>query len=273
MFLIILTLLIISTILYKNNHVFKYNVKYLFYILASSILGTLSIPYLMLRPRNPINFRGVCKMFRLMSPVLGLSYELRGINNLEKDYACVIASNHQSSLDFLCMYEIWYAMRRHPIFRVTAVARMLLLFAGPYGIGAWLSGLIFINKDSPDRGIKKMNESMEYLKKNKIHLWMYVEGYRNHSGKIDEFKKGAFRLAIQSQVPIIPLVISSYNYFLDPKKMIFNSGKIIIEVLPEIPTKGLKLSDLDTLMEKTRNVMVKKFDELNNELRLNNNLK
>lgn len=112
-----------------------------------------------------------------------------------------------------------------------------------------------------------MNDNMEYLKKNKINLWMYPEGFRNHSGKIEEFKKGAFRLAVQSQVPILPIVVSSYNYFLDPKKKIFNSGKIIIQVLPEISTKNLKLTDIDDLMKRTRNVMVEKFDELNKELK------
>jgi lysophosphatidate acyltransferase len=98
-------------------------------------------------------------------------------------------------------------------------------------------------------------------------------GYRNHSGKIDEFKKGAFRLAIQGQVPILPMVVSSYNEFLDPKKKMFNSGRVIIEILPEIPTVDLKVSDTDSLMQKTRNAMVKKFDELNHEIRLGNKSK
>jgi lysophosphatidate acyltransferase len=92
-------------------------------------------------------------------------------------------------------------------------------------------------------------------------------GYRNHSGKIDEFKKGAFMMALQSQVPIVPVVISSYNYFLSPKDKIFNSGKIIIEALPEIPTKGLKATDVNMLLHKTRNAMIEKFDTLNYELK------
>jgi len=60
--------------------------------------------------------------------------------------------------------------------KTTVIARMLLLFAGPYGPCAWLAGLVFINKDSPDKGIKKMNDAMEDLKKRNIKLWMYPEG-------------------------------------------------------------------------------------------------
>ena len=97
---------------------------------------------------------------------------------------------------------------------------------------------------------------------------MYIfTGYRNHSGKIDAYKKGAFRMAQQSQVPIVPVVISSYNFFLRPNDKVFNSGKIIIEALPEIPTKGLKPTDVNALLHKTRNVMIEKFDTLNYELK------
>jgi lysophosphatidate acyltransferase len=84
-----------------------------------------------------------------------------------------------------------------------------------------------------------------------------------------EFKKGAFHIAIQNQVPIIPVVFSSYSSFLKRKEKIFNSGKIIIETLPEISTAGLTLADVDDLIKKTRDTMVEKYNELNEELRNN----
>lgn len=73
-------------------------------------------------------------------------------------------------------------------------------------------------------------------------------------------------MAIRGQVPIIPVVFSSYNSFLNPSKKYFNSGKVIIEALEEIPTSGLKSTDVDSLMEQTRNKMVEKFTKINSEL-------
>lgn len=143
---------------------------------------------------------------------------------------------------------------------------MLLLFTGPFGLGAWLCGLVFINKDSPDRGKQKMNEAMEQLKKEKTKLWVFPEGYRNHSGTIDEFKKGAFHMAVQSQVPIVPVVFSSYKTFMRKKEKVFDSGEIIIEALPAISTKGLKSTDVNQLMKQTREIMINKFNELNLEI-------
>lgn len=143
---------------------------------------------------------------------------------------------------------------------------MLLLFTGPFGFGAWLCGLVFINKDSKDSGRQTMHDAMEELKRKKTKLVVFPEGYRNHTGEIDVFKKGAFHMAVQSQVPIVPVVFSSYKFFMRKSERIFESGEVIIEALPEIPTKGLTSDDVNALAEQTRNVMIEKYKSLNREI-------
>lgn len=55
-------------------------------------------------------------------------------------------------------------------------------------------------------------------------LWLFPEGTRNKEfTKLKPFKKGAFKIAVNAQVPIIPVVFSPY-YFLNPKKYLFNKG-------------------------------------------------
>ena len=56
-------------------------------------------------------------------------------------------------------------------------------------------------------------------------MFIFPEGTRNRSGRLLPFKKGAFHLAIQTQLPIVPVVISCYNSFLDHEKKIFDDGK------------------------------------------------
>lgn len=75
-------------------------------------------------------------------------------------------------------------------------------------------------------------------------------------------------MAIQAQVPILPVVFSSYRTFLDDKLRVLNSGEIIIEALPEIPTKGLTHDDINDLMEKTRQLMTDKFTEITKEIQM-----
>lgn len=92
-------------------------------------------------------------------------------------------------------------------------------------------------------------------------MFIYPEGTRNKERGMLPFKKGAFKTAIMGQVPIIPLVISPY-YFINPKKHIFDRGHIIVEALAPIPTAGLKDSDHEMLMEKTRNAMLVVYERL-----------
>ena len=58
----------------------------------------------------------------------------------------------------------------------------------------------------------------------KVNLFVFPEGTRNYSGQLLPFKKGAFHLAIQTQLPVQPVVVSCYNSFLNHKKLSFTPG-------------------------------------------------
>lgn len=95
-----------------------------------------------------------------------------------------------------------------------------------------------------------------------------IKGTRRNTNAIHPFKKGAFNVAINSQVPILPVVFSSYRTFLDDKKKILNTGEIIIEALPEISTVGMTTENVNDLIEKTRILMIEKFNENTKEIQM-----
>jgi len=76
------------------------------------------------------------------------------------------------------------------------------------------------------------------------------------------FKKGAFHLAIQAQLPILPIVSQGYSHIYDSSKRSFPGGELEIRVLEPIPTKGLTTDDVNDLMDKTRNLMLKHLKEM-----------
>jgi lysophosphatidate acyltransferase len=57
-----------------------------------------------------------------------------------------------------------------------------------------------------------------------MKMWVFPEGTRNNTGNILPFKKGAFHVAIAAQVPVLPVIFSSY-YFLDNNNKQFDSGQ------------------------------------------------
>jgi len=94
-----------------------------------------------------------------------------------------------------------------------------------------------------------------------ISLWMFPEGTRSHYAQpgLLPFKKGAFHLALQNNLPIIPVVCENYFDLYDSKTR-FNPGEIRIAVLPPISTGGLTKDDTDSVMETVRNQMLDKLN-------------
>jgi lysophosphatidate acyltransferase len=88
-----------------------------------------------------------------------------------------------------------------------------------------------------------------------------VEGTRRSEGKIHKFKHGAFNAAIHAQLPIIPIVYSSFNNFIDFENKTFRKGEISITILPEISTEGLKMENVTELMDKTRALMTEVYNK------------
>lgn len=95
--------------------------------------------------------------------MLGLRWELRGREHLEKEGAYIVVANHQSSLDILGMFDLWPVMDK-----CTIVAKKELFYAWPFGLGAWLCGLIFIDRMNSEKARSVLNVAAEQLKKEKV---------------------------------------------------------------------------------------------------------
>lgn len=99
---------------------------------------------------------------------MGLRWELRGKEHLEKDRACIIVANHQSSLDILGMFDLWPVMDK-----CTIVAKKELFYAWPFGLSAWLCGLIFIDRMNSEKSRSVLNLAAEQLKQEKVTLPLF----------------------------------------------------------------------------------------------------
>lgn len=150
--------------------------------------------------------------------------------------------------------------------KCTVVAKHELFYAWPFGLGAWLAGLIFINRNHSTTARGTMNAAVEYIKKKSMKLWIFPEGKRHNTNDVHEFKKGAFFSAVDAQIPILPVVFSTFTTFLNKEHKIFTDGEIIVTTLPPISTEGLTRDDIESLMEKTRNAMLKVYRETSTEV-------
>ncbi|XP_055374751.1 1-acyl-sn-glycerol-3-phosphate acyltransferase beta [Condylostylus longicornis] len=257
----ILVSILMLPIFYEKSHAFRYYFKFLIYYLVVSVNAIILIPAFLCRPCDVRNLLWASAFCHHISTFLGFKWEIRGKEHLEKDRACIIVANHQSSLDVLGMFHIWPIMQK-----CTVVAKKELLYAQPFGLAAWLCGLIFIDRVRSEKARDTLNSANHKIKSKNIKLWVFPEGTRHNTGKIHEFKKGAFHMAVDAQIPILPVVYSSYASFLDSKRKILNPGNIIISTLPAVPTDGLTKDDIPKLMEEIHQQMSEEFKNVSREI-------
>ena len=98
-------------------------------------------------------------------------------------------------------------------------------------------------------------------------VYIFPEGTRSYatSPMLLPFKKGAFHLAVQAQVPILPVVVANYSNVLAPKRSIFRSGRISIRIQKPIETKGKTKEDVDDLLESVRSSMLRELEALTDQ--------
>ncbi|XP_015427848.1 PREDICTED: 1-acyl-sn-glycerol-3-phosphate acyltransferase beta [Myotis davidii] len=147
----------------------------------------------------------------------GLRFDVKGRQRLWVDRPCVIVSNHQSILDMMGLMEVLPP-------RCVQIAKRELLFTGSVGLIMYLGGVFFINRQRSSTAMSVMADVGELMIRENLKVWIYPEGTRNDNGDLLPFKKGAFYLAVQAQVPIVPVVYSSFSSFYNPRTKLFTSG-------------------------------------------------
>jgi 1-acyl-sn-glycerol-3-phosphate acyltransferase len=95
---------------------------------------------------------------------------------------------------------------------------------------------------------------------------IFPEGTRSASGDLGEFKSGAFRLAIDAQVPILPLAVHGARDALRKHDWRLGRARAEVRVLEPISTEGLTRHDLDDLRDRVRSVIAVARDDLRREL-------
>lgn len=189
--------------------------------------------------------------------VMGMKLEVRGLENIP-DCATLTAYNHQSLLDA-------FALIGHMPNTQSMVAKKELEKAP--GISAWMKAghCIFIDRSSPRAGMVCIKQGADLLKQG-INVTIAPEGTRNNGGELLDFKGGAFMMATKAEAPILPVAIEgTYKLFEGNGKRI-RSDRVILQVLPPIPTKGLTKEEQKELPEQVRRLLQKTVNELKGEL-------
>jgi 1-acyl-sn-glycerol-3-phosphate acyltransferase len=165
------------------------------------------------------------------------------IENMDPKTAYVVVSNHQSLVDIPLISCLPWEMKwiaKTELFRVPLVGWMMRL-AGD------------IPLDRQNRGgVQALLRAKKYLQQG-CPVMIFPEGTRSPDGEVHAFTDGAFRLAIKSQVPVLPLAVEGTHSCLQKGSWKFGEPRdVYLKVLPPVETSGLKAGDAENLRDGIR---------------------
>ena len=195
-------------------------------------------------------FHSFVNLFMLAS---GITVKVKGRENLWKQRPALFVSNHQSILDG---YISPYLIQSDLVAIGKKEARSL-----PF-LGKMMedSGFIMFDRSSKNAG-REASEACVQALKDGYSVMMAAEGARSPTPSLLPFKKGAFHIATQAGVPIVPVVIKNAYEILPPGEVIPRTGTVEVEVLEPIDTSGWKKETMDQHIKFLRDQFLVALDQ------------
>ncbi len=193
---------------------------------------------------------------RLVLLILGVRIKKEGpfAEQVKQLSGVVFVANHQSALDIPVFSLVVSA---HSVFLAKKELRSIPFF----GWAAEVVGTQFIDrsKGARDESINRL----DFLVSKKINILLFPEGTRSADRKILPFKKGAFVIAIQNRVPIVPITIYNSGELCPKNALITRRGVIRVHIGEPILTENLKLDDRGALAQRVQGQIAKQLEKYN----------
>ena len=170
------------------------------------------------------------------SVLAGLRLDVRGAEHLAARPA-VFLFNHQSQLDVLILAKLLRG-------GFTGVAKKELANSPGFGLMFRLADVAFVDRHDTEQARKALEPAVQKLRDG-ISLVIAPEGTRSPTPALGPFKKGAFHVAIQAGVPIVPIVIRNSGELMWRGAMTMHAGTVQVAVLPPVETAGWDVDELD----------------------------
>lgn len=196
-------------------------------------------------------FRKLAVLHQMLNPLWHFKVSGTMPENPRNPY--VVVSNHESFVDILLISHLPWEMKwlsKIEIFKLPLVG--------------WLMRMA---KDIPlERGDRESaGNAMEMCKvalERNVSVMIFPEGTRSVTTEMREFKDGAFRLAVETQLPILPLAVSGTRDALRKHDWRFGRADAEVYVMSPVPTEGLTGDDVPELKEKVRAMIESQRDAM-----------
>ncbi len=187
--------------------------------------------------------------------MIGLELDVKGEENAWGHRPCVFVFNHQSQADTLV---------------IPALLRRDLAGVGKKEIGnipiigkvmQW-GGTVLIDRQDGASARESMKPLVDVMLKEGRSVCIAPEGTRSTSTNLGRFKKGAFHLAMQAQVPIVPIVIHNALDVAPRGQYVLKPATVKVSVLPAVDTSTWKRETIDNHVHEVRDLFLEELDQM-----------
>ena len=156
--------------------------------------------------------------------ITGVQLLVEGLDNIPKDTACVFVGNH----------------------RIPLLNRWMKLL-----------GCVFVQRDDVRASVRALNDATAIVESGRSFV-IFPEGtrYKGEEGGAGEFKQGAFRIAVKTGAPVVPVAITGARALFENNGNLCHPGTVRIKVLPPIQTAGMSRAEQKQLPDAVRQTIL-----------------
>jgi putative phosphoserine phosphatase/1-acylglycerol-3-phosphate O-acyltransferase len=182
------------------------------------------------------------------SVLIGMDLKVKGEEHLWSHRPAVFVFNHQSKADVVIVAKLlrrdFAGVGKQEIKKETPIIGKVLE----------LGGVVFIDRADGKSAINAMQPLLEAMRKQGKSVVMAPEGTRTVSPTLAPFKKGAFYLAMQAGVPVVPIVIHNAGDVAPKGDFVFRPATVEVTVLPPVDTSEWRAETMDDHVREVRNM-------------------
>jgi 1-acyl-sn-glycerol-3-phosphate acyltransferase len=201
--------------------------------------------------RGPVYVRMTRAWARVALWSSGSDAELHGLEHVVPGEPFILVANHVS------WFDIFAIAAKLPV-DYHFVAKKELEKVPVFGLAWRVAGHISIDRGNRESAARSLRKAGEQMREQKSVVVIFAEGTRSRSGRLLPFKKGAFVLAQETGIPIIPTVVTGSFDIMRPDTFVVRPATIHVYFEPPVDPAGLKG---DELMQRVRRVFVQRLED------------
>lgn len=183
----------------------------------------------------------------------GARVRVKGRELLDPKQTYVFIANHRSYLDTATLFI-------HTGRRIGVLAKKELLKVPILGYGMGFVNVMAIDRSNRERALETTGAATARIRSG-ISFGVFAEGTRAKPGELLPFKKGAFYMAVEAGVPVVPVVFKNTDVLMGKGTGVARPGVIDMVILPPVPTKGLASDeDISQLVQRVHSMVEKELN-------------